>query len=117
MPVIRGPEYSDKISSQLKVSAMTSFQIRSYPGIQWIQLHCIWGDCGVCSDAVQPLMINNIKFHGQRSLRRGEGCSPWGHKESDMIHSLLDFPGSSGGKESACSVGDPGSIPELGRSP
>ena len=29
----------------------------------------------------------------------------------------LDFPGSSAGKESACSVGDPGSIPGSGRSP
>ena len=27
------------------------------------------------------------------------------------------FPGGSNGKESACNVGDPGSIPELGRSP
>ena len=27
------------------------------------------------------------------------------------------FPGSSAGKESACNVGDPGSIPGLGRSP
>ena len=27
------------------------------------------------------------------------------------------FPGSSGGKESACSVGDLGSVPGLGRSP
>ena len=26
-------------------------------------------------------------------------------------------PGSSGGKESACNAGDPGSIPGLGRSP
>ena len=29
----------------------------------------------------------------------------------------LGFPGDSDGKASACSVGDPGSIPELGRSP
>ena len=28
----------------------------------------------------------------------------------------MGFPGSSGGKESACNVGDPGSIPVLGRS-
>ena len=28
-----------------------------------------------------------------------------------------DFPGGSDGKESACNVGDPGSIPSLGRSP
>ena len=30
---------------------------------------------------------------------------------------IIGFPGSSDGKESACKVGDPGSIPELGRSP
>ena len=30
---------------------------------------------------------------------------------------LPDFPGGSNGKVSACSVGDPGSIPGLGRSP
>ena len=29
----------------------------------------------------------------------------------------MDFPGDSDGKESTCSVGDLGSIPELGRSP
>ena len=30
---------------------------------------------------------------------------------------LLDFPGSSAGKESTCNAGDPGSIPGLRRSP
>ena len=30
---------------------------------------------------------------------------------------MMDFPDSSVGKESACNVGDPGSIPGLGRSP
>ena len=29
----------------------------------------------------------------------------------------VGFPGGSDGKESACNAGDPGSIPELGRSP
>ena len=29
----------------------------------------------------------------------------------------MDFPDGSGGKESACKAGDPGSIPGLGRSP
>ena len=29
----------------------------------------------------------------------------------------LDFPGGSGGKQSACNAGDPGSIRGLGRSP
>ena len=31
--------------------------------------------------------------------------------------SILGFPGSSAGKESTCSAGDPGLIPGLGRSP
>ena len=30
---------------------------------------------------------------------------------------ILSFTGSSDGKESACNLGDPGSIPGLGRSP
>ena len=34
----------------------------------------------------------------------------------DTVVDLLVFPGGSDGKESACNVGDLGSIPELGRS-
>ena len=34
-----------------------------------------------------------------------------------MCWNRLRFPDSSVGKESACNVGDPGSIPGLGRSP
>ena len=34
-----------------------------------------------------------------------------------LYQSLIDFPGSSNAKESACNVGDLGSIPVLGRSP
>ena len=34
-----------------------------------------------------------------------------------MYKICWDFPGSSAGKESACNVGDPGSIPGWGRSP
>ena len=75
------------------------------------------------------------------------GCSPWGHKESNMTEwlnwtevrrrqifqgrtsysdhllisqfclSIVGFPGGSAGKESACNAGDLGSIPGLGRSP
>ena len=49
------------------------------------------------------------------------GYCPWGCKESDAMErlslSLGSFPRDSGGKEFACSVGDPGLIPALGRSP
>ena len=39
-------------------------------------------------------------------------------KHGNMTHILIHgFPGGSDGKESACNAGDPGSIPELGRSP
>ena len=60
------------------------------------------------------------KSHGRRSLVES---SPWGQEESDTTERLhftlvpLGFPCSSAGKESACSAGDPGLIPGLGRSP
>ena len=34
-----------------------------------------------------------------------------------MPNLYLGFPGGSDSKESACNAGDPGSVPELGRSP
>ena len=34
-----------------------------------------------------------------------------------MCTLVLGFPGGSNGKESACNVGDPGSVPGLGRFP
>ena len=59
------------------------------------------------------------KSHGKRSLI---GHSPWGCKELDMTEQLhfhlwlfWGFPGCSDGKESVCSVEDPGLIPGSGR--
>ena len=51
-----------------------------------------------------------------------EGCSfhtvPKNWKNNNLnIHCLPGFPSSLTGKESACNIGDLGSIPELGRSP
>ena len=39
------------------------------------------------------------------------------NKITCLVTVLLSFPGGSDGKASACNVGDPGSIPGLGRSP
>ena len=52
-------------------------------------------------------------------------CSPWGSQrvghdwvaEQHILVYILGFPGGTDGKESACNAGDPGSIPELRRSP
>ena len=41
---------------------------------------------------------------------------PW-RRDRLSIPVFLGFPGGSGGKESSCSAGDMGSIPQLGRSP
>ena len=43
-------------------------------------------------------------------------CGSWGPKESDMTE-WLNWTHSSDCKESACSAGDPGSVPGSGRSP
>ena len=58
----------------------------------------------------------------EQALGVGDGqgslacCSSWGHKESDTTEQP-NRTGSSDGKEPACNVGDPGSIPGLKRSP
>ena len=69
--------------------------------------------------------------------RSPPGYSPWGLKESDITEQTFSYsfclhkgigimcisialkpiPGGSDGKESACNAGDPGLVPELGRSP
>ena len=36
---------------------------------------------------------------------------------NECVRQMLGFPGGPGDKESACNVGDPGSIPGLGSSP
>ena len=73
---------------------------------------------------VPPPVFLPEESHGQRGL---EGYSPQGCKEQDMTEATehacmhqcyhLLFPGGLAGKESACNVGDLGSIPGLGRSP
>ena len=47
----------------------------------------------------------------------GVGCHCLLNVSSKRLISNMGFPGSSAGKESAYSAGDPGSIPGLGRSP
>ena len=59
------------------------------------------------------------EFHGQRRLA---GHNSQARKESDTTERLTlllpaTFPGGSNSKESACSAGDPGSIPGSGRLP
>ena len=49
--------------------------------------------------------------------RQGEkGQASVGGRSKVLIWNILDFPGGSDGKESACNAGDQGSIPGLGRS-
>ena len=44
-------------------------------------------------------------------------CVPKKHSSLRSFKNNLGFPGGSNGKESACNAGDPGLIPESGRSP
>ena len=41
----------------------------------------------------------------------------WSNSRKEVCMSILCFPGSSAGKESACNVGDLNLIPRLGKSP
>ena len=59
-----------------------------------IQMNC----CFICEDKTLYKVNNSLPF-------------------AIMLPCVLGFPDDSGGKESACNAGDPGSISELGRSP
>ena len=58
----------------------------------------------------------NLKFH-PFSILTSEAFAFQSHKYTINSVYLSDFPDSSAGKESACSVGDWGLIPGLARSP
>ena len=62
------------------------------------------------------LRIIQLNYHCVRAcLCPNRGVSGWGRIKW-CLHDLI-FPGGSDGKVSACNAGDPGSIPESGRSP
>ena len=61
-------------------------------------------------------------IHSGSSAGKEPACNSWAGKfpwKRDRLLTLafLGFPGGSDGEESACNVGDLGSVPGLGRSP
>ena len=70
--------------------------------------------------------LDGHEFEWTPGVGDGQGdlacCNSWGHKESDMTERLnwtevnyAGLPCQLNGKESACNVEEPGSIPELAR--
>ena len=74
--------------------------------------HLIWRS----NSLEKTLMLGKIEGRRRRDNRGWDGwmASPIQWRS---FHKLQVFPGGSDGKESACSVGDPGSIPRSGRFP
>ena len=69
-------------------------------------------------DCITDSMDMSLSKLRELVMDRKVYCSQQGCKESDMTERLnLTELVSLDGKESACSAGDPGSIPGLGRSP
>ena len=56
-----------------------------------------------------PRTLGGSKFKGAFKIQR--------NFSSAIYFTHTGFPGSSAGKDSTCNAGDPGSLPELGRSP
>ena len=59
-----------------------------------------------------PHMVKETKLRGKRCLHKPNSAKEWRSLLSGSV-----IPGGTNGKESACSAGDLGSIPGLGRSP
>ena len=73
------------------------------------------GNC-LHSGALLSQLIKNVPAK-QETLVRFLGQEDPLEKEYATLSVFLGFPGGSAGKESACSAGNLGSIPGLGRSP
>ena len=71
------------------------------------------------------ILAGRIPWTEEPGGSQSTGSQRVGHELKIRCHKLghivslqyVGFPGSSAGKESTCSAGDPGLIPELGRSP
>ena len=61
-------------------------------------------------------LVKNLPAMQETQFDSWVGKIPW-RRDRLPIPVFLGFPGGSAGKESACNVGDLGSIPGLGRSP
>ena len=75
----------------------------------------IWVSKGNCLSLSPRISRSQKLLNNSRHLDRLRGG--WRDLSTEAYHSILGFPDSSVGKESACNVGDLGSIPGLGRSP
>ena len=62
-----------------------------------------------CRQTLYHLSHQGSMFIGKQLLK--------GIREKQQQQIIMDFPGGSDGKASACNAGDPGSTPGLGRSP
>ena len=61
--------------------------------------------------------IEDKRRKGQQRMRWLDSISDPMEMNLSKLQQIVDFPGSSAGKESACNAGDPGLIPGSGRSP
>ena len=104
---IRWPKYwCFSISPSNEHSGLISFRI------DWSDLLAVQGDSEESSSASQFESINSSVL----SLLYGPTLT-WVYNYLKNHSFTMGFPGGSDGKVPACSAGDPGSIPGLGRSP
>ena len=104
---IRWPKYwCFSISPSNEHSGLISFRI------DWSDLLAVQGDSQESSSASQFESINSSVL----SLLYGPTLT-WVYNYLKNHSLTMGFPGGSDGKASACSAGDLGSIPGLGRSP
>ena len=88
--------------------------------LSFVPLFCNPMDCGLPGSSVQAIILGmGCHFLLQEILIQGwnSHLPHWGKILLLVCLRLLNFPGGSEGKESACNAGDSGSIPGLWRSP
>ena len=98
----------------MSLSSLVAQLVKNLPAIQETQVRSPGQE-----DPLEKGMEThfNILAWGIPWTRGAWWATPWGCKVLNMKKSSLCFPSGSNSKESACNVGDLGSIPGLERSP
>ena len=113
-PKLCPPRHRATVSNSHKCTDLwASGDLKGPGGLKARGLHFLGPGGAQLSESEKLFHLRSSWVTGNRDRRVSDGGG-WG---ADHLPLTWGFPGGSDGKESACSAGDPGSIPGWGRSP
>ena len=76
------------VSNKDSMGSLVAQRAKHLPAMEETQIQSLGREDSLEEEMATHSSIPDWKFHGQRRLA---GCSPWGHKESDMTEQLTQL--------------------------